>query len=128
MKINKSLAIYCKKQYPELLAYSTANYENIISLYDNVSSLNIYELPRFHYTEINNRGYDIIIDDLTLYERLANKNNRILYYMFDGTNNSINYKTLSSFMQNIDGVIVPKNVSNELIQIVFNYTKELIHV
>ena len=93
-----------------------------------MSSLNTYELPRFHYTEINNRGYDIIIDDLTLYERLANKNNRILYYMFDGTNNSINYKTLSSFMQNIDGVIVPKNVSNELIQIVFNYTKELIHV
>lgn len=128
MKINKSLAIYCKKQYPELLEYSRIHYQNIISLYDNVSSLNIYELPRFHYTEINNRGYDIVIDDLALYERLVNKNNRILYYMFDGTNHSINYKILSSFMQNIDGVIVPKNVSNELMQIVFKYTKELIHV
>lgn len=128
MKTNKSLALYCKKNYPELLSYAKENYNTIISLYDNISSVNMYPLPRFHYTEINNMGYDIIIDDLSLYERLEQKNNRIVYYMLNGSNHNINYKSLCSFMQNIDAVIVPKNVSNEFMTIVFKYTKELIHV
>lgn len=128
MKTDKSVAIYCNKNYPELLESLKQKYTNIICLYDNIVSKNIYNLPRFHYTEINNLGYDIIIDDLSLYERLQNKNNKIIYYMPDGSNHNINYKLLSSFMQQIDAVIVPEKISDKFMTIVFNYTKELIHV
>lgn len=125
---NDIVAIYCKKYYPKLATYTEENYKNTISLYDLIGLKNNYNLPQFHYTEINNMGCDIIIDDLTLFERLRNKNNKIIYYMANGDNHNINYKLVSSFIQQIDAVIVPEQISDKFMTIVFNYTKELIHV
>lgn len=128
MNQNNTAAIYCNKYHNHLEAYIKKHYTSVISLYDSVSAKNYYELPRFHYTEVNNLGYDIIVDDLSLYERLKNKNNQIIYYMNSSNNCNINYKLLMSIMQQIDGVIVPKSLDNEFMTVVFNYTKEIIYV
>ena len=128
MSQNNTIAIYCDHNYNKLINYCNEKYENIILLYDNLSSKGEYDLPRFHYTEVNNLGYDIVIDNLSLYERLKDKNNRIIYYMSNSPNHNISYKQLSSFIQNIDEVIIPSNISTEFMNIVFNYTKELSYV
>jgi hypothetical protein len=128
MPQNNTVAIYCDHNYNKLINYCHEKYENIILLYDNLSSKGEYDLPRFHYTEVNNLGYDIVIDNLSLYERLKDKNNRIIYYMSNSPNHNISYKQLSSFIQNIDEVIIPSNISTEFMNIVFNYTKELSYV
>ena len=128
MHQNNTVAIYCDHNYTKLINYCYKKYKNIILLYDNVSSKSEYELPRFHYTEVNNLGYDIIIDNLSLYDRLKDKNNKIIYYMSNSPNHNINYKQLSSFIQDIDEVIIPSNISTEFMNIVFNYTKELSYV
>jgi hypothetical protein len=128
MPQNNTVAIYCDHNYNKLINYCNEKYENIILLYDNLSSKGEYDLPRFHYTEVNNLGYDIVIDNLSLYERLKDKNNRIIYYMSNSPNHNISYKQLSSFIQNIDEVIIPSNISTEFMNIVFNYTKELSYV
>jgi hypothetical protein len=128
MHQNNTVAIYCDHHYTKLINYCYKKYKNIILLYDNVSSKSEYELPRFHYTEVNNLGYDIIIDNLSLYDRLKDKNNKIIYYMSNSPNHNINYKQLSSFIQDIDEVIIPSNISTEFMNIVFNYTKELSYV
>ena len=101
MSQNNTIAIYCDHNYNKLINYCHEKYENIILLYDNLSSKGEYDLPRFHYTEVNNLGYDIVIDNLSLYERLKDKNNRIIYYMSNSPNHNISYKQLSSFIQNI---------------------------
>jgi hypothetical protein len=128
MPQNNTVAIYCDHNYNKLINYCHEKYENIILLYDNLSSKGEYDLPRFHYTEVNNLGYDIVIDNLSLYERLKDKNNRIIYYMSNSPNHNISYKQLSSFIQNIDEIIIPSNISTEFMNIVFNYTKELSYV
>jgi len=128
MPQNNTVAIYCDHNYNKLINYCHEKYENIILLYDNLSSKGEYDLPRFHYTEVNNLGYDIVIDNLSLYERLKDKNNRIIYYISNSPNHNISYKQLSSFIQNIDEIIIPSNISTEFMNIVFNYTKELSYV
>lgn len=125
--MNKNIAIYCKKYHPKLLEFLYKLPSNVIGVYDDLYNQASYDLPKFHYTDINNRGYDIIIDDLLLYERLKDKNNRIIYYIGNQSNN-IDYQKLFSLIQKIDAVILPKNTSNDLMEIVFKYTGELIYV
>lgn len=126
---NNTVAIYCKKKHNKLIEYVNKKYDNIISLYDTIESEIIYDIPRFHYTEINNYGITIIIDDLSLYDRLKNKNNTIIYYMHNNPNHNINYQKLLSIMEQIDGVLLfNKNMGPDAMKILFNYTKELLYV
>lgn len=124
-----NVAIYCRQKHSRLINYVKTNYQNIISLYDDNRSKDPYEFPRFHYTEINNLGYTIIIDDLKLYDRLKNKNNTIIYYMDETPNHNINYREVFNIFENIDGVLLySKSISPDTIKIVFKYTKDVLYV
>lgn len=125
---NDTVAIYCKQYHKKLIPYIKESYKNLLVLYDTIGSQNNYSLPQFHYTEINNLGYDIIIDDLTLYERLKNKNNKIIYYISDMSNSNINWRRLVSVIQSVDSVIIPGGVPDKFMKIMFNYTKEIFYV
>lgn len=129
MLTNNTVAIYCDTEHDKLVEYVQKNYDHIICLYDDIMSENIYNLPRFHYTEINNYGCTVIIDNLKLYDRLKDKNNKIIYYMDSNPNHSMNYKDVFGILENIDGVLLyNKQIDSEAMKIIFNYTKELLYV
>lgn len=126
---NDTAAIYCSKYHEKLDQYVKKNYKTYLSLYDDIGSEILYRLPRFHYTEINNSGYTIYIDDLAMFNRLKDKNNTIVYYINNAPNHNMNYTKLYNLMQGVDGVLIEDSkIEEELIRIVFKYTKELQYV
>lgn len=125
---NNTAAIYYTKTQNELINYIKQRYKNYCAIYDDLSNPILDNLPRFHYTEINNRGYDVYIDDLNLVDRLKNKNNKIIYYKNNYSNHNINYIKLHNLIQSVDAILLNNKEDEELTQIIFDYTKELMYV
>lgn len=126
---NTTGVIYCNNKHDDLIKYVKKHHTNILLLYDAIDSSIIYDMPRFHYTEINNAGYSIYIDDLRLFDRLKDKNNTIIYYLTDKSDHNMNYNKIYGLMESVDAILVhdPK-AEKDLIRTVFKYTKELFYV
>lgn len=126
---NNTAAIYSNKKHEALARYVQQHHSHVISLYDSIESDIVYNLSRFHYTEINNAGYCVYIDDLRLFDRLQGKNNTIIYYLTDSSDHNMNYNKIYSLIGSVDAILLHNNkIEKELIKTVFNYTKELLYV
>jgi hypothetical protein len=123
------IAIYTSDKQDKLLQYLKIKSKQYISLYDDIVSVPIYDIPRFHYVELNNKGYDIYIDNIGYIDRLINKNNKIIYYLSNNTNHNYSYNKVKILINSVDSILCEnRNVSPDLLLKTYDYKKEIIYV
>ena len=124
MIYSNKFAIFCRKQHQKIVQH----FKPEIELYDDVNKTNIYGLPLAHYVQINNRNFNIIIDDILDAKQLIDKNNNIYYYIGNHSDHNIHYPLMKFFMEKISVLIADPQVSTELLRNIYGFKKEIVYV
>lgn len=123
MKFSKPVAIYCE-HIPTVL---NKTFEIKYCLYDRINSIK-NDLPKIHYTQISNLGITIIINQISTAKKLINRGNAIYYYMNKTPEHDINYKTMDKLMGSIDGILLDRDIPQDVIKKIFNFNGEIMYV
>lgn len=124
MLYSNKFAVFCKKYHSKIINF----FDPVIELYSNVNNSGVYNLPLFHYTQVNNLNLNVIIDDILDVKKLKGKNNNIYYYIGSHSDHNIHCLAMESFMQELSGLIADPHINSQLLKNVYNFTKDITHV
>lgn len=130
--MNKLCSIYLDGSGPvddKIINYLKNKYDSIFLVGREVTTKYHSDIPYLYYNYIRYMtNIDIVFQNLTDIETLGLAKHNI-YYIYDASKHNKNYNIVSDMFAKLDSVLlIDKNISQQLLQDVFKFSKEIIYV
>jgi hypothetical protein len=130
--MNKICSIYLDDEGPidaNVIAYLKNRYDTIFLVGQQVTTKYHTDIPYIYYNYIRYKSnIDIVFQNLMNIETIDIEG-RNVWYIYDISKHKKNHKMISNAFKQIDTVLLTnKNISQTLLQNVFNFQKEVVYV
>lgn len=130
--MNKLCSIYLDGSGPidnKVINYLKNKYDNIFLVGKDVTTKYHNDIPYLYYNYIKYMtNIDIVFQNLTDIETLGSAKHNICY-IYDASKHNKNYSIVSDMFSKLDSVLlIDKNISQQLLQDIFKFSKEIVYV
>lgn len=130
--MNKLCSIYLDGSGPidnKVINYLKNKYDNIFLVGKDVTTKYHNDIPYLYYNYIKYMtNIDIVFQNLTDIETLGSAKHNTCY-IYDTSKHNKNHSIISDMFTKLDSVLlIDKNISQQLLQDIFKFSKEIIYV